>query len=77
MSDAPERIWAVHGLDEILSFNTYNQGGTEYIRADVHATLQSQLDTAAEALEKIATYESLAPGVDAEDALATIKGEQT
>jgi len=42
-SEAPERIWAVEGLTEVLSFNVYDNGGTEYTRADL---VQSQIDAA-------------------------------
>lgn len=35
MSEALEKIWAVEGLCEILSFNTYDNGGTEYTLTNV------------------------------------------
>jgi len=35
MSDAPERIWAVQGIDGVISFNDYDNGQQEYIRADL------------------------------------------
>jgi len=40
-NDAPERIWAVYGWSEVLSFNVYYNGGTEYIRAD-HAQAEKE-----------------------------------
>ena len=56
MTDAPERIWAVHGLGEILSFNTYDNGGTEYIRADLHAALEAENAALREALRPFVDY---------------------
>lgn len=43
MSNAPKRIWAVEGVGEVLSFNTYNQGGTEYVRADLVQQLKNRI----------------------------------
>jgi len=34
---APERIWAVRGLDGIISFNDYDNGEQSYVRADIFA----------------------------------------
>ena len=36
---APERIWAVRGLDGIISFNDYDNGEQSYVRADIFASV--------------------------------------
>jgi len=35
MSDAPEQIWAVMGLEGVISFNDYDNGEQQYLRADL------------------------------------------
>lgn len=57
MSEAPERIWAVEGLSEVLSFNSYDQGGQEYIRADLYTAQQAEIARLREALERIDKHE--------------------
>jgi hypothetical protein len=47
MSEAPRKIWAVDGVAEVLSFNVYDNGGTEYIRADI-AQAEKEAAVAAE-----------------------------
>lgn len=51
MADAPEKIWAVEGLSEILSFNTYDNGGLSYTRTDAAADRIEELNNHCRDLE--------------------------
>ena len=63
MTDAPERIWRVkpmipddyqHGMASWPDSYQAGTGATEYVRADIHAALEAEMDRYKAALEDIA-----------------------
>ena len=63
---APERIWAVSGVSGIISFNDYDNGDQEYVRADIASTEADALRVECEILriEKHADAEAIQSLVD-------------